>query len=92
MIFVASRPTSIIGFLLLYVSLPLSLLHHFKWWINIWEHLALRTRKELFRENTKTKKTIQIVFISTYGLKLNKYSGLVSALVTLDDLFTTAEW
>ena len=49
--------------------------------------MALRSRRESFRIHTKTKKTVQIIFISTYGLKQNKYSGLVSGQVVLDDLF-----
>ena len=53
--------------------------------------LTLRARRESFREHTKTKKTVQIIFISTYGLKQNKYSGLVSGQVVLDDLFTPWE-
>ena len=51
------------------------------------DDLALRTKREVFRERTGTKKTIQIILISTYGLKQNKYSSLISGEVTLDDLF-----
>lgn len=53
--------------------------------------MTLRTRRESFREHTKTKKTVQIIFISTYGLKQNKYSGLISGQVVLDDLFVQVE-
>ena len=53
--------------------------------------MTLRSRRESFREHTKTKKTVQIIFISTYGLKQNKYSGLVSGQVVLDDLFAQVE-
>ncbi|MBR2289003.1 MAG: AAA family ATPase [Clostridia bacterium] len=53
--------------------------------------VKLRSRRESFREHTKTKKTVQIIFISTYGLKQNKYSGLVSGQVVLDDLFVQTE-
>ncbi len=53
--------------------------------------MTLRSRRESFREHTKTRKTVQIIFISTYGLKQNKYSGLVSGQVVLDDLFAPAD-
>ena len=53
--------------------------------------MTLRSRRESFREHTKTKKTVQIIFISTYGLKQNKYSSLVSGQVVLDDLFAHVE-
>lgn len=49
------------------------------------EHL--RERAESFRLATKTKKAIHQTFISTYGLKKNKYSGIVQSEVVLDDLF-----
>jgi len=41
----------------------------------------------LIPEHTGTKKTIRIIFISTYGLTQNKYSSLISGEVTLNDLF-----
>ncbi len=47
----------------------------------------LRNKREIFRENTGTKKTVQLVLISTYGIKLNQYSSLISNQVLLDDLF-----
>ena len=53
--------------------------------------VTLRSRRECFRAHTKTKKTVQIIFISTYGLKQNSYSGLVSGQVVLDDLFAQVE-
>ncbi len=48
---------------------------------------VLRNKREVFRTATKTNKTIQIVMVTTYGVKPNKYSSLVSAQVVLDDLF-----
>lgn len=40
----------------------------------------LREKIRIFQETTHTRKQIQLVFISTFGLKVNKYSlGLVSA-------------
>lgn len=40
----------------------------------------LREKVRVFQESTKTKKQIQMVFLSTFGLKHNEYSrGLISA-------------
>ena len=47
----------------------------------------LRNKREIFRTATKTKKTIQITMITTYVVKQHKYSSIVSASVTMDDLF-----
>lgn len=47
----------------------------------------LRSKREIFRTATKTKKTIQITMITTYVVKQHKYSSIVSASVTMDDLF-----
>lgn len=49
--------------------------------------LNLRNKREVFRERTKTRKTLQLVLISTYGMKQNKYSSIISNQVLLDDLF-----
>ena len=47
----------------------------------------LRNRIETFRKKTKTKKAVQIVFVTTYGVESNPYSGIIQKQVTLDDLF-----
>ena len=47
----------------------------------------LRKRASLFKKVTKTKKALQHVFITTYGVKKNKHSGIMQAEVTMDDLF-----
>lgn len=47
----------------------------------------LRNKREVFREQTKTRKTIQFVMITSFGVKQNKYSGMISNQVVLDDLF-----
>lgn len=49
--------------------------------------LALRGRSEIFREETKTRKTLQTTMITTYGVKQNKYSNFIAGEVVLDDLF-----
>lgn len=51
----------------------------------------LRKRIEIFRKNSKTKKAVQIVFVTTYGVESNQYSGIVQKQVTLDDLFKAKE-
>ena len=40
-----------------------------------------------FQSETGTKDTLQLTFITTYGVKKNKYSGIVQNEVTMDDLF-----
>ena len=47
----------------------------------------LRNKIESFREGTGTNKSIQLVMVTTYGVKENKYSGIVGNQVLLDDLF-----
>ncbi|MBR1791967.1 MAG: ATP-binding protein [Bacteroidaceae bacterium] len=47
----------------------------------------LNTRKETFRTVTGTKKSLHTTMITTYGLKQNKYSGIVQREVTMNDLF-----
>ena len=49
------------------------------------EHL--RNRASLFATMTKSRKAIQHVFITTYGVALNNYSHIVQRDLTLDDLF-----
>lgn len=47
----------------------------------------LRNKMDVFRSVTGTKKALQLVFITSYGLKQNMYSSRVQGEVTLDDLF-----
>ena len=47
----------------------------------------LRNKMSIFREETKTTKPLSITFITTYGVKRNIHSGIVSAQVVLEDLF-----
>ncbi len=47
----------------------------------------VRKRIETFRKDSKTKKAVQIVFVTTYGVESNQYSGIVQKQVTLEDLF-----
>lgn len=50
--------------------------------------MDLRNKISVFSSVTSCRKTIQPVIITTYGLRKNKYSGLISAQITLDDLFS----
>ena len=47
----------------------------------------LRERTELFRNETGTKKSIHLTFVTTYGVKRNENSDIVQSQVVLDDLF-----
>ncbi len=49
--------------------------------------LVLRNKVSSFVKATNTKYSIQLTMITTYGLKKNMYSGLISNQVTLIDLF-----
>lgn len=49
--------------------------------------LSLRSKRDIFRAQTGTGKTLQTVMITTFGVRQNKYSGILSEQVTLDDLF-----
>ena len=52
--------------------------------------LVLRNKLEAFKTATKTTKTLQLVMITTYGVKKNSYSGIARSQITLDDLFAKA--
>lgn len=47
----------------------------------------LKDRMEIFKHNTKTKKTLINTFISTNGIKNNSYSDIVDVSIVLDDFF-----
>lgn len=47
----------------------------------------VRKRASLFKTVTNTQKAIQHTFITTYGIKRNKYAGFVQSEVIMDDLF-----
>lgn len=59
-----------------------------EWSIDKEDAAKLRTQKEVFREHSKTKKTLMTTIVSVYGLKKNMHSlGVVDSEVMLDDLF-----
>jgi hypothetical protein len=47
----------------------------------------LNERLEAFRRVTGTTKALHLTMITTYGLKQNKYSGMIQSEVTMSDLF-----
>jgi len=47
----------------------------------------LRTKVEIFRQEVLPHKAIHLLMITTFGIKQNKYSGIVQNEITLDDLF-----
>ena len=49
--------------------------------------LVLRNKMDLFRNETGTKKALQMTMITTYGLRNSKYNSLIGRQVVLDDLF-----
>ena len=49
--------------------------------------IKLRNKIEAFRRATGSRKTLIVTLITTYGVKNNKYSGLVNQQIVLDDLF-----
>ena len=53
--------------------------------------LILKRKINRFREVTKTKKTILLTMVTTYGVKKNMYVNNVQSQVTLKDLFKDDE-
>ena len=51
----------------------------------------LRNKIEVFREAVKSTKALQLVMITTYGVRQNIHSGIVQSQVRMDDLFNSAE-
>lgn len=49
--------------------------------------MRLRNKMEVFREATKSRKALQLIMITTYGVKQNAHSGIVQSQVCMDDLF-----
>lgn len=48
----------------------------------------LRKKMEIFRDATKSKKALQLVLITTYGVRQNAHSGIMQSQVRMDDLFS----
>ncbi len=47
----------------------------------------LNRKIDVFMHKTKTKKTIHLTFVTTYGVKQNTYSGMADNIITMDSLF-----
>ena len=54
-----------------------------------WGELCKKTR---YREDLGARKSIQLVFVSTFGLKRGLYGDAFSKAITIDDLFTKHNW
>lgn len=52
---------------------------------------TLRKKIQVFREATKSRKALQLVMITTYGVRQNAHSGIMQSQVRMDDLFVSAE-
>ena len=50
-------------------------------------HEKLRNKIAHFKAGTKTKKSVFLTFVTTYGLEKNKYYGIAQNEITLDSLF-----
>jgi hypothetical protein len=47
----------------------------------------MRNKRAAFKRDTKTRKSVHVTYVTTFGLAKNRYSGEVQSEVTLDDLF-----
>lgn len=47
----------------------------------------LKERRDLFREQTGTNKTLHLTMVTTYGINNGKYASSIQGRVTMDDLF-----
>lgn len=52
---------------------------------------TLRKKIQIFREATKTRKALQLMMITTYGVSPNAHSGIMQSQITMDDLFVNAD-
>ena len=49
---------------------------------------VLRNKIVRFQEETKSRKSIQLTFVTSYGVKKGMYAGIVQNEVVLEDLFS----
>jgi hypothetical protein len=47
----------------------------------------LRERREIFKRQTKTKKSVHLTMVTSFGVKHNAYWNTIQSEVKLDDLF-----
>jgi hypothetical protein len=55
------------------------------------EDEKLRERIEAYRQELSPRKAIHLLMLTTFGVKQNKYSGIVQNEVTLDNLFVETD-
>ena len=55
------------------------------------EEEKLRERIEAYRQEVLPQKAIHLLMLTTFGIKQNKYSGIVQNEVTLEDLFAETD-
>ena len=48
---------------------------------------SLRNKVATFKSDNPKARNCHVTFVTTYGVKRNKHSGIVQSEVTLDDLF-----
>jgi len=48
---------------------------------------TLRNKRSAFEHEAKTRKGTHLTLVTTYGMKRNKYSGIIQSEVTMNDLF-----
>jgi len=48
---------------------------------------SMRNKKAVFKEETGTRKAVQVTYVTPYGIKSNAYAKNVQSEVRLDDLF-----
>jgi hypothetical protein len=49
--------------------------------------MDLRHKKQVFKDETKTRKAVHTTIISTYGIKQNSYSGNIQSEISMNELF-----
>jgi predicted AAA+ superfamily ATPase len=47
----------------------------------------LRNKRAVFKRETKTRNSVHLTMITTYGVKRNEYWGNIQSEITMDDLF-----
>ncbi len=47
----------------------------------------IRNKKNVFCQETQTRKAVHLTMITTYGVKFNSYSGMIQSEIKADDLF-----
>ena len=51
------------------------------------DDLSMRNKKSEFKEETATRKSVHVTYVTSYGVKPNAYAKNVQSFVTLNDLF-----